>query len=120
MLEVIKINEKRWDWKAQFVWEWETKEQISSIINRVEAWYYKTKKVKLDLTIINLETYTFSCPNIFEFMTHYRLVENANLDYPILINNLWQIIDWRHRLCKAILQGKKNINAIQILDSSII
>ena len=120
MLEAITINEKRWDWKAQSVWEWENITQIASLINRVESGYYKTKKLKLDLDIVNLEAYTFSCPNIFEFMTHYKLVENASLDYPIIINNLWQIIDWRHRICKAILLGKKKIKAIQILDSTVI
>lgn len=120
MLEAIQINIKTWDWKAQSVWEWENKTEIPKLINRIESWYYKTRKVKIDLDVYNLYSSSFSCPDLFEFLTHYKLVEQANIDYPVIVNNQWAVIDWRHRICKAILLWKKHIKWIQILDSSVI
>ncbi len=120
MLNNIEQDTKRRDWKTQSVGEWENKQKISSIISKIERWFYQIKEVSLDLNIYNLNQDQFDCPNLFEFMVHMKLVENASLKYPIIINNEWMVIDWRHRICKAILKGDRTIKAIMILDSSVI
>ncbi len=122
MLEQINIEVKEWDWKWQCIWsykEWKKWLSVSTLLKRIETDYYKTKEVELSLDTIKLSWYEFWANNLFDFMTHYKLTENASLDFPIILNREWTIVDWRHRLCKAILQGDKTIKGIMILDSDI-
>lgn len=120
MLDSIELNVKTWDWKWQTIWTDENKEQIATLISRLDRWYYNTKKVKIHLNVFNLREDKFDCPTLFEFLTHYKLTENADISYPVIINSEWCVIDGRHRICKAILLGKKHIKGIQILDSKVI
>ena len=122
MLEVIELNIKSWDWKWQTIWSkksWDSWYPVSVILNRIESWYYQTKEVKVNIETISLATYSFETNDLFDFMTHYKLVENSDLSYPIILNRKWEIVDWRHRLCKAILQWHKTIKWVMILDSDI-
>ena len=122
MLEVIELNLKSWDWKWQTIWSkksWDSWYPVSVILNRIESWYYQTKEVKVNIETISLATYSFETNDLFDFMTHYKLVENSDLSYPIILNRKWEIVDWRHRLCKAILQWHKTIKWVMILDSDI-
>lgn len=120
MKKSLKKSLERWNWRAQSIWEWEDKLFIPQLINRIEGGYYKTKNVKLDLKVYNLQNDSFQCENLFEFLQHYMLVQEADTAYPVIINNMWQVIDGRHRICKAILMDKKSIKAIQVIDSSIV
>ena len=43
--------------------------------------------------------------------THYTRIMEADLSYPIFVRADNDLIDGAHRLCKAILTGKKTINA---------
>ena len=43
--------------------------------------------------------------------THYKRIMDADLSYPIFVRADNDLIDGAHRLCKAILTGKKTINA---------
>ena len=52
-------------------------------------------------------------------MTHVKLVQDADLSYPIIVNRRGSIIDGRHRLCKAILEWHKTIKAVMIMDSDV-
>ena len=116
----IDENVKTWDWKSQNIWEWENLIPIPTLIDRVERWYYKTKEVNIDLQVYNLRVESFTCDTLFQFLTHFTLVENADLKYPVILNNEWQVIDWRHRICKAIMRWYKSIKWIMILDSKVI
>lgn len=54
--------------------------------------------------------YSSPCANTLRsFMEHMRAVEEANLDYPILLNEDGSIIDGKHRVCKAIMEGRSTI-----------
>ena len=122
MLEVIELNLKSRNWKWQTIWSKEgddTWQPVSAILNKIESWYYQTKEVKVNIETISLATYSFETNDLFDFMTHYKLVENSDLSYPIILNRKWEIVDWRHRLCKAILQWHKTIKWVMILDSDI-
>ena len=122
MLEVIELNLKSRDWKWQTIWSkesWDSWYSVSVILNRIESWYYQTKEVKVNIETISLANYSFETNDLFDFMIHYKLVENADFSYPIILNRIWEIVDWRHRLCKAILQWHKTIKWIMILDSDI-
>lgn len=45
------------------------------------------------------------------FLEHVKLVQAADLSYPILLNEDGYVIDGRHRLSKAILTGRKTIKS---------
>ena len=81
MLDNIKQELKIWDSKAQGIWEWDNRISIPNLISRLERDYYITKEVDIDLQVYDLSTTSFTCPDLFQFMTHYKLVENANLKY---------------------------------------
>ena len=120
MLYSILENVNSFNWRSQTIWGWENITSIANLIDKVERWFYKTKEITIDLQVYNLRTDKFTCDTLYEFLTHYKLVENANLKYPVIVNREWQIIDWRHRVCKAILKWNKSIKWIMILDSDII
>lgn len=120
MKECFEYENKRWDWKAQFIWEWDNQTPISTLINRIESKYYQTKELELNLNCIDLTSYLFKTEDLFDFISHYNLVLNSDLSYPIIINKKWHIIDWRHRLCKAIIEWKETIKAIIIIDADVI
>ncbi len=112
MLENIKIRLSEWDWQSQKVW----KLRVPDLINKIDTGYFRTKKVTLDISVICLEDYSFDCPTVFEFALHMKLVENSNLKYPVVLSSRGTIIDWRHRLVKAILAWKKTLEWVMILD----
>jgi hypothetical protein len=45
------------------------------------------------------------------FVEHMKLVEDADLSYPIILNEDGMIIDGKHRLAKALLEGHETIRA---------
>mgnify|MGYP001574484323 CR=1 FL=1 len=115
----FKYELKNWDWKNQTVWD-ENKTSIGSLTNNIENGYYQTKEVDIDLWVIDLSKYWFKTDDLFDFIIHYKLCQNANLDYPVIVNQKGTIIDWRHRLCKALIEGKKKLKGIMIIDSTVI
>jgi len=69
----------------------------------------QVKKLALDDLYIE---YPSPCENTFrDFVAHIKLVNDADLSYPILLNENGAIIDGKHRLAKAILEGRKTILA---------
>ena len=122
MLDIIEFNLKSWDWKGQTIWSkksWDSWYPVSVILNRIESWYYQTKETDLNIETLSLTNYSFTTNDLYDFMTHYKLVENADLSYPIILNRRWEIVDWRHRLVKAILKWDKTIKWIIVLNSDI-
>lgn len=120
MLENIKQEVKDWNWKSQHIWNWKNIVSIPNLIARIERWEYKIKNIKYNIKYFNLAWDNFECWDLFEFLTHIKLVENSDLQYPIILNNKWQVIDWRHRICKAILEWKEEIDWVMILNDTII
>lgn len=116
MLDAIQEKIKPWAFARQEVW-WV---KIISVVQRIKDWIYKTKEVKLQLDVFNLDTYNFEVNNLSDFLVHCVLVNNSDLNYPVIINNNWVVIDWRHRICKAILMWLTSIDAIMILDDEVI
>ncbi|KAA3604613.1 MAG: hypothetical protein DWQ06_03990 [Calditrichaeota bacterium] len=51
-----------------------------------------------------------TCRNILE---HSKLIDEADLSYPIILCNKGKIMDGMHRVCKALKIGKTHIEAIQ-------
>jgi len=52
--------------------------------------------------------------NIKQFIYHVKRMNEADLNYPIILDNTGFICDGWHRLAKAILKGRKTIKAIRL------
>lgn len=65
---------------------------------------------------IDLTIEPFECSQIHNFIFQMKRVSQCSLDYPIILDEVGQIADGYHRLCKAILEGKETIKAIRLLE----
>jgi hypothetical protein len=48
------------------------------------------------------------------FARHMKHVQDANLDYPIILDEWGGPIDGRHRIVKALVEGRTTIKAVRI------
>ena len=48
-----------------------------------------------------------------EFVSHMKAVMDADLSYPIILSEDGEIMDGRHRLAKALFEGKETIKAVR-------
>ena len=92
--------------------------------------YYKVKndfwsiprliELSKDLEIFEIP---MKCLNIFnlypkatntkEFVDHVRDVINADMSYPIILDDEGYVMDGRHRIMKALLEGYETIKAVR-------
>lgn len=49
------------------------------------------------------------------FVAHMKLVESADLSFPIILNEDGCLIDGKHRLAKALLHGYVSIKAVRFI-----
>jgi len=47
------------------------------------------------------------------FVNHVRKVNNADLSYPIILDDEGYVMDGRHRIAKALLDGKETIKFVR-------
>ena len=52
-----------------------------------------------------------------EFVTHMRAVMDADLKYPIILDEDGELMDGRHRILKALYLNKKTIKAVRFDDN---
>lgn len=77
----------------------------------------KTKHLKvfdLNLDHIDLSNMSFDCKDIVDFCRHIKHVNEASLDYSIILDSKGCILDGRHRICKALMLGHKKIKAVRM------
>jgi hypothetical protein len=46
-------------------------------------------------------------------LEHIRLIDEADLSFPIILSSSGAVMDGRHRVAKALLQGGVDIEAVQ-------
>ena len=66
------------------------------------------------LACINLNQKAFDEYNIIEIAFHIKKVLDADLGMPIIFNWSGSLADGRHRVIKAIVEGKSTIKAVRI------
>ncbi|MBL4887882.1 MAG: hypothetical protein JKZ03_05435 [Flavobacteriaceae bacterium] len=54
-------------------------------------------------------------PTCRSLAEHFRLVNETNLKYPIILSKDGRIMDGMHRVVKALLLGNKTIKAVQFI-----
>lgn len=47
------------------------------------------------------------------FVAHMRLIHDADLTYPIILSADGAVMDGRHRIAKALFDGREHIDAVQ-------
>lgn len=57
--------------------------------------------------------YKYNSLTLRELAGHMVAVKNADLSYPIILDEDGEIMDGRHRLIKAIIKGRRSIKAVR-------
>lgn len=52
-------------------------------------------------------------PTLREVASHCQRINAANLEWPIILNADGSLMDGGHRVCKALLDGRRTISAVQ-------
>ena len=72
----------------------------------------------MNIPLEHLNTYhVWDKLTLREMLTHMQAVNNADLKYPIIMDEDGEIMDGRHRIMKAILTGKKTIKAVRFIEN---
>jgi hypothetical protein len=53
-----------------------------------------------------------------EIVEHARLILDCDLTYPIILSSDGRVMDGMHRVCKALLQGYQDIEAVRFTNDS--
>jgi hypothetical protein len=61
----------------------------------------------------NEGTQRLTCRNVVE---HARLMLECDLAYPIILSSDGRVMDGMHRVCKALLDGRTEIEAVRLVD----
>jgi hypothetical protein len=68
----------------------------------------------MDVPLVHLNVYyTYDKITLREMVTHMRAVQDANLEYPIIMDEDGEIMDGRHRMMKAMLDGQNTIKVVR-------
>jgi len=70
----------------------------------------------LPLAGIDLSVMPWSIKNIQSVAEHFKRVMNADLKYPVLLDNYGYICDGWHRVIKALMMGKTHIQAKRLAE----
>lgn len=74
---------------------------------------------QVPLAFLNLSAHTFDTEEgLIGFATHMRHVNECDPDDPIIFDQWGQILDGRHRIVKALLEGRTTIAARKIPDGT--
>ena len=86
----------------------------SSLYKKVEE--DGLKPFDVPLASIDLTPLHFKVNSTDSFILHMKRCMNADTDIPILLDDMGQVVDGNHRICKAILDGKRYIKAYRMKD----
>jgi hypothetical protein len=97
---------------------WQCDEQMCEIGKhqwRVSRLFELTKGLPvMDIPLDHLYIYNkYENLSLREMVMHIKAVNNADLSYPIILDEDGETMDGRHRIMKAILEGHKTIKAVR-------
>jgi len=73
-----------------------------------------------EIPLIHLNIcYEFGSMNLRKMVEHVKCINNADLKYPIILDQDGDIMDGRHRVMKALILGKKTIKAVRFTKNPI-
>ena len=77
---------------------------------------YKAKDLKpfdIPLEHLCISSKKIGDTSIRGFVSHMKMVQDADLSYPIILDEDGAIFDGCHRVAKALLEGKESIKAVR-------
>ncbi|MFK7928103.1 MAG: hypothetical protein AB8H79_07925 [Myxococcota bacterium] len=54
-------------------------------------------------------------PTVRSVVEHMRRINAADLQYPIVLSETGMVMDGVHRLCRAMVEGKESVRAVQFV-----
>jgi hypothetical protein len=68
-----------------------------------------------DIPLAGVNTYNLQPKDegFNSWITHIKKVNDADLSFPIILDDEGYVMDGRHRIAKAILEGRKTIKAVR-------
>lgn len=106
-------------WLIKLSYKINPQERLSNI-ESVDNYEARKLGVFLVLTKKEIKDYRkkkkVECNQLHSFIFQCKRVNQCSLEYPIILDDVGQIADGYHRLCKAILEGKETIKAIRLLE----
>lgn len=57
--------------------------------------------------------YMYHNLSIREMVEHFKSVQLADLNYPIILDEDGELMDGRHRIMRALIEGRKTIKAVR-------
>lgn len=68
----------------------------------------------MDIPLDHLNVYyTYANLTLREMVMHMKAVEDADLSFPIILDEDGELMDGRHRVMKAMLTGEETIKAVR-------
>lgn len=68
---------------------------------------------EMDMGALNIYNICPSIESMHDFVSHMKKVLDADLEYPIILDDEGYVMDGRHRIAKAILEGKDSIKYVR-------
>lgn len=82
-------------------------------------WKKAERLIPFEVEIASIKELDENCwfgptgPTLRQVLSHVERIQKADLTYPIILNHDRSLMDGGHRLCKAILEGRTKIKAVQ-------
>lgn len=68
----------------------------------------------MDVPLVHLNIdYSYTNVSLKKMVMHFNAVKNANLDFPIILDEDGIVLDGRHRIMKALMLGEETIKAVR-------
>ena len=88
---------------------------VTSLIKQIEE--QKLEVFDFPIAAFNMRSFPWDDIKTYrDFLSHCKRVQEANLDYPIILHCDGWIMDGAHRICKAILEGQETIKAYRFIN----
>jgi hypothetical protein len=104
-----QYHSKRTD-KGRYIWDVHNLVELSKD--------FPVKEVPLTSISEIEQNYWYDCPNgpkpiLRDIAIHAKLINEADLSYPIILSQDGGIMDGAHRVCKALIEKRDTIKAVQ-------
>jgi len=82
-------------------------------VNRLIDLSANLKSFKIPMQCFNVSDLFPTVETTTQFAEHVKKVNDADLDYPIILDDEGFVMDGRHRVIKAIIEKRKYITAVR-------
>jgi len=106
--------------KKMFRTEWTVNGQFSRL-GRCQWSVQKLFELSRNLPVMEVPLqhlniyYVWEKLTLREMVTHFEAVRDADMSYPIILDEDGEVMDGRHRIMKAIIENHKTIKAVRFV-----